>query len=280
MTPIFGCDRRAQKYCETRCFLGVVLHVLCMEGQESMASTVSCKQHRNTTAFIKKKNKNITETTATTTGTAIALGWNSPTRHMFFVSHMCAWKDLTWSSRPDTCEPHCLRIDSTWGIWKKGPLSPQNLYTKLPTMLEMSPAPRSINFQSLLHLRTGQCESEVARVKPADLLFTVSSQTVESDSNPRRHCDIAQCRTYRCVEYICTIYVHVCVDQQSVPSCHWTSASSTWIMFGHSWQTQWAGPCCWYWFWPFQLLGFCGVQPESLLLKLLEIGLKFRKKHT
>lgn len=121
MTPIFGCDRRAQKYCETRCFLGVVLHVLSMEGQESMATTVSCKQHRNTTAFIKKKNKNITETTATTTGTAIALGWNSPTRHMFFVSHMCAWKDLTWSSRPDTCEPHCLRIDSTWGIWKKVP---------------------------------------------------------------------------------------------------------------------------------------------------------------
>lgn len=77
-------------------------------------------------------------------------------------------------------------------------------------MLEMSPAPRSINFQSLLHLRTGQCESEVARVKPADLLFTVSSQTVESDSNPRRHCDIAQCRTYRCVEYMYNICTCMC----------------------------------------------------------------------
>lgn len=101
MTPIFGCDRRAQKYCETRCFLGVVLHVLSMEGQESMATTVSCKQHTNTTVFIKKKNTNVTETTATTTGTAIALGWNSPTRHMFFCfSHVCLkrldMKQQTW----------------------------------------------------------------------------------------------------------------------------------------------------------------------------------------
>ena len=153
-------------------------------------------------------------------------------------------------------------------------------------MLEMSLAPRSINFQSLLHLRTGQCESEVARVKPADLLFTVSSQTVESDSNSSRHCDIAQCRTYRCVEYIYMYNICTCMCRPAICSILPLNLcvqhlDNVWTFLAN---TVWAGPCCWYWFKTVLTIptsaGFCGVQPESLLLKLLEIGLKFRKKHT
>lgn len=275
-----------------RCFLGCPWHVLSMEDPRNhMATTVRCKLHTNTTIFnIHQEEKQEYFRSNSNHNRHSDCSWvkltNTPLKkwHMFFVFLKCV-PEKTWHEAAALVLVSQSHI--AWGLILLEGFEKKVSYDlkicHFPQCL--SPA-RPINFQSLLHLRIGRCESAVALVKPADLVdrwFTLHG--VFTDSNPRRH---SQCRTY----HLCRIYVqyvhavHVCVDQQSVSSCHWTSASSTWIMFGHSWQTRWAGldpavdashPV------PVVLTvptsaGFCGVQPESLLLKLLEVGLKFRKK--